>query len=510
MYVIIFQKKLISYFFRKNIITLHLVYLSDMKTFFPIITLLLFIFAGKAFSQPAIERFLNPSYMKGASVSILIKDIDRGVVVCSYDAEREVIPASVMKIVTTAAALEILGEKFRYETAVMYDGVIKDSVLKGNLYIRGSGDPTLGSVDIGIERSKIIRQWTKAIKDAGIREIKGSVIADDSIFDSEGMSMKWLREDIGSYYGQGCYGLNIYDNRYSLFLKTGELGSKPEIEKCEPDIPELFFHNYLTAAVVEKDSSYIVGFPYSNERYLYGTVPANRSGYRLRGDIPDPALFLAQLITQFLKNEGITVEGTPTCHRLLSEQGKWKKPERKLLTSSYSPPLKDIVRITNHVSSNLYADALLKTSGLQYRSDDAISTFGKGIKVIDKFWADKGLNTSTLWMFDGSGLAPTDKISAAFLCELLEYMAKKSAVSKTFIESLPRAGREGSVASFLTGSTLQGNARLKSGSMSRVRSYAGYVSKENKRYVVAVIVNNFSCEQNQMRSDIEQLFISLF
>ena len=479
-----------------------------MKIIFSVITLFLFISSWKAYSSSAIEKFLSAPYMSGASVSIMVKDIDGGSVIYSYDAEREVIPASVMKIVTTAAALEILGENFRYETAVMYSGKITDSVLDGDLYIRGSGDPTLGSVSVGASRSKI-HEWIKAIKNTGIREIKGAVIADESIFDTEGMSMKWLREDLGSYYGQGSYGLNIYDNCYSLFLRTGEPGSRPVIEKSEPDIPSLFFRNYLTATATEKDSSYITGFPYSNERYLYGTIPANRPTYRLRGDIPDPALFLAQHVTQLLENENIAVTEPPTCYRILSQEGKWERPERKLLTTTYSPPLKDIARIINHVSSNLYADAVLKTLGLKHGSDEVLSSSGKGIKVIGEFLEDKGLNTSSLWMFDGSGLAPTDKMTAGFLCELLSYMATKSKASEAFIKSLPRAGMEGSVASFLTGSKLQGISRFKSGSMSRVRSYAGYVTQGDKRYAVAVIVNNFSCNQNQIKSDIERLLLSL-
>ena len=207
-----------------------------MKIISAIIICLLLFFSGKTHSQSAIERFLKPSYMSGASVSIMIRDIDSRSVIFNYDAEREVIPASVMKTVTTATALEILGENFRYETAIMYDGKITGNTLFGNLYIRGSGDPTLGSRDIGPDQDKNIRNWIKAIKNAGISKITGAVIADESIFDTEGISMKWLREDIGSYYGQGCYGLNIFDNRYTLFLNSGEPGSKPEIEKSEPEI----------------------------------------------------------------------------------------------------------------------------------------------------------------------------------------------------------------------------------------------------------------------------------
>jgi D-alanyl-D-alanine carboxypeptidase/D-alanyl-D-alanine-endopeptidase (penicillin-binding protein 4) len=180
-----------------------------------------------------------------------------------------------------------------------------------------------------------------------------------------------------------------------------------------------------------------------------------------------------------------------------------------MLISSYSIPLKELVRITKHVSHNLYAEALLKTIGLKYRKDETISSFEKGVRIVKDYWADKGLNTSSLWMYDGSGLATTDKLTASFICELLSYMYTKSSYSKSFIESLPRAGMDGTVANILKGSVLQENTRLKSGSMSRVRSYAGYHSKEDKVYAIAIIVNNFSCTQTQIKKDIEQLLLSL-
>ncbi len=448
--------------------------------------------------------------MRGASVSIMVKEANNDAVVFSYDADREVIPASVIKTVTTATAIELLKENFRYETAIMYDGEIQNNTLKGNLYIRGSGDPTLGSGNIGADRDKTIRKWVNAVKDAGICKITGSIISDESIFDTEGPSMKWLREDLGSYYGQGCYGLNVYDNRYSLFLKTGKPNSKPEIQRSDPGMLSIFFHNYLKTAEVKKDSTYIVGFPFSNERYLYGVVPAKRLSYKLTGDIPDPALFLAQYMKQKLEKEGIVVAGEFTCYRILSQENKWKRKERKILTTTYSLPLKDLIGITNHVSSNLYADALLKTIGLRYRTEAAVSSFSKGVVVLNNYWKKKGIETAPLWMFDGSGLAPTNKVTAKFLCEILSYMATQSKYSKTFIESIPKAGVEGTVQNTLRGSFLHGKARLKSGSMSRVRSYAGYITKENKQYVMAVLVNNFSCKQSRIKTDIEQLILSLF
>ena len=481
-----------------------------MRTIVTVFIGLLILSTGRAQTHPAIERFLSPVYMKGASLSFAVKEIQSNTFIYSYDAEREMIPASVLKIVTTATTLELLGEQFRYETSILYDGEIMDSTLVGNLYIRGSGDPSLGSSETGTDRNKVMYEWVKTIKNAGIRTINGSVIADESIFDTEGVSMKWLREDLGSYYGQGSYGLNIYDNRYTLLLSTALPDGKPEIIGSEPDIPNISYHNYLTTNKLGIDSTYIIGLPFVNERYLYGTVPSNRSEYRLRGDIPEPSLYLAQRLTELLKNDTVKVLGTPACYRILLQNNEWRTQERKLLVTTCSLPLRELVRITNHTSHNLYADALLKTAGLQNRTDELKSSLEKGIGVVKRHWEAKGLPVSALWMFDGSGLSPSDKTTASFLCDLLLYMYTQSPVSRSFIESLPRAGMEGTVANMLKGSVLQGQTRLKSGSMNRVRSYAGYVVKDNKTFAVAILVNNFSCSQTQIRQDIERLLLALF
>lgn len=458
--------------------------------------------------------------MKGATFSFSVKDIESGMVLYSYDAGRQVTPASVMKIITTATALEILGKDYRYPTSLEYDGQITGNILHGNLYIKGSGDPTLGSSHFASDRNSytpdqntFIPQWVSALQKAGIEKIEGAVIADESIFDTEGTSLKWLGEDLGSYYGTGSYGLSVFDNLYKLFLKTGPTGSKPKIKGCEPDItPAIHFHNYLKAAAVVSDSSFITGAPLISERYLYGIIPANREWYTLKGDIPDPALFLAGYLTGQLKKAGISISGAPSCYRIESENSKWNEGKKKTLITTYSPPLKEIIRITNGVSHNLFADALLKTIGLQYkpRTGEAISSFDCGIKVLQNHWRENGTDITSLWMYDGSGLAMADKVSATFVTDILTYMADSSNVSEAYINSFPKAGMEGSVRNFLKGTALQGKARIKSGSMSRVKGYAGYVSQGEKRYAIAIFVNNYSCDGRHMTQALERLLVSLF
>ena len=432
--------------------------------------------------------------------------------VYSYDTDRLQSPASVLKTVATATALEILGEDYRYPTTLEYDGILENGTLEGNLYIKGSGDPSLGSSHFAPGQNKFLSTWIAALQKAGIKHITGSVISDESIFDTEGVSIKWLREDMGNYYAPGSYGISIFDNMYKLSLQTGAAGTRPVLKGTEPDIPFIRFKNYLKAAPVSSDSAYIIGAPLDDVRYLYGVLPANREAYVLKGDIPDPALYLARYLTDQLQQKGIRVDGSPSCYRIEVEENRWKKGERKEIVTTYSPTLREIASICNHVSHNLYADALVKTVGLQYkpRRNEMISSFGRGVQVVKEYWEKKGLDVFPLRMNDGSGLAPADKVSAGFMGELLVYMATESAVSDAFIASLPQAGIEGSVRNFLKGSKLQGKAHLKSGGITGVRSYAGYITKDGRTYAVAVFSNNYSCPMSRMTRALEKLLLQLF
>lgn len=468
-------------------------------------------------AQP-VKQFLRTPGLEGASFSLIVKDTKDGTTVCAYDTLRQLTPASVMKTVTTATALEVIGKEYRFPTTLVYDGTISGGVLKGNLYIKGSGDPTLGSEHFAPDRgtytpdqNTFLPQWIDALRKAGIREIEGSVISDESVFDAEGISLKWAGEDLGSYYGTGCYGLNVFDNLYRLHLQTRAAGSRPAIKGCEPRMARLSFHNYLTAKQVSTDSSFITGFPFATDRYLYGVVPANRETYLLKGDIPDPALFLAEYVTEQLTKAGISVGGAPTCHRILDEAGEWRTGKRTEIITTFSPTLAEIVKKTNYISHNLFADALLKLLGTRYeaRPGEVISSFDRGIKVLRRYWAARGLDLSSVWMYDGSGLSAADKLSTAFMGELLVYMARQGKEPDAFVRSLPQAGLEGSVRNFLKGSALQGKARLKSGSMSRVKAYAGYIDKNGRRYAVALFINNYGCDGKEMNREIEKLLVQL-
>ncbi|MCH5329158.1 MAG: D-alanyl-D-alanine carboxypeptidase/D-alanyl-D-alanine-endopeptidase, partial [Coprobacter sp.] len=278
----------------------------------------------------------------------------------------------------------------------------------------------------------------------------------------------------------------------------------PVIESVTPEIPGLEFDNYLKAAASSVDSVYIYGAPFSCRRTLYGTLPANRRSFTVKGDIPDPPLYLGQVVTRTLRSGGITVSGDPVTVRQLrqSRQDAASRDMKPLLTF-LSDPLIDIVTQTNRQSNNLFAETLLRQIALA--GHPAGSASG-GLDVLLRYWKKRGVDTTPMMLCDGSGLSPVNAISARTLADIL-LKTYNGANGERFLHTLPQAGKEGTVRTLLAGTPLAGRLYLKSGSMSRVQCFAGYYIGQ-KPYVVVLLVNNFTGPRSQLKKQIEQLFLS--
>jgi D-alanyl-D-alanine carboxypeptidase/D-alanyl-D-alanine-endopeptidase (penicillin-binding protein 4) len=442
-------------------------------------------------TQPAaLNIFLRSKSVKHAAVSFEMVDLSTGKKIAAHNANMALTPASNMKMVTTATALELLGKNFYFETPLSYDGVIQNNILEGNLYIKGSGDPTLGSEFLEDDKEWFLRAWLAGIRRAGIKHISGNVIVLDQLYGYEGISPKWLVEDLGNYYAPGIYGISVFDNMYRVYLQSFNSGSVTSVLYTEPAMEDLQFTNTVTASLSNSDDAYISGTPFSNQRRLYGSIPVNRSSFAVKGDIPDPGLFLANYFRAYLQKNDIDVSGEATTYRLVPEEPKAQQE----LAVVRSPDLASIIRVVNVRSNNHYAEHLYKLLTIK----DSID--------IPAYWKAKGLDTPALFMYDGSGTSPANALSAGFLVQLLKYMDGKG---KDFYYSLPLAGKEGTVASFLKGTSLEGKARIKSGSITNVQSYSGYIEKGNKRYAFSIIVNNFTGKRRDLKHEMEKLLVGL-
>jgi len=443
--------------------------------------------------------FRSKSY-EHAAVSVCVLDLNSSKVVAQFNQAQSVTPASVLKLLTTGAALEMLGPDFRFETKLMSSGTIENNQLTGDLTIQGGGDPSLGSRQVSGNPEAFLADWVKAVRDAGINRVQGRILVDASAFDDEGVSPFWLWEDIGNYYATGIYGLNVFDNSFRLELKSGAAGTKSEITGMTPPIPGLSIDNHLTAADNDQDSAYLYGAPYQNEMRLFGTMPANRTAFTIRGQMPDPSTYLALRFKEELINAGIPVEGESRSTRLLTNE---QPILRKTIFRTKSIPLSQIVRIIHEKSDNFYAECLLRQ--LARTASDKPASARDGIRVVKDFWQKKGMDLSALSMYDACGLSPNDRISAELLAQVLKQMASNAG----FEQSIPIAGVEGTVSGFLKGTPLEGKLRLKSGSNQVVNSYAGYYRKNGKSYAVVMMVNYANASRSQIRKDMETFLLSL-
>ncbi len=453
---------------------------------------LIFLSYYETYATGPLSRFSENPLMRNANISVLVKDINTSAVLHRRNENISIIPASTMKLVTTATALEMLGADFRFETRIEIDGrIAADSTLFGNLYIRGGGDPTLGSEFAG--NPDFIHEWAFALKKAGIKTITGRIIADESIYNSEHINPKWTWEDMGNYYASGVYGLSYKDNTYKLYLKSEKAGSKPEIKRTEPEIKGLTFENNLTATSITYDSAYLYGIPRSNFRIIRGAIPANKEEFIVKGDIPDPGALLISDLQVTFKAMGISIN-------------MLNLPEntRRVLFSHFSPPLSVIISEINVRSNNHYAEHVFRYLSKHTNNSDSYSGSVLGIK---DFWKVRNLPVEQLFMVDGSGLSPSNAVSAQFLVSLLEYMHNKSVYSDLFMKSLPVSGVNGTLTTFLRNSILKGKVMAKSGSISRVKCYAGYINHKGKKIVFAVMVNNANGASKAVTNKIEEFLI---
>ncbi len=444
-------------------------------------------------SGPLI-KFTDNTLLKDANISLLVKDLTTGNVLFRTNATKSMVPASTMKLITTASALEILGSDFKFETRIEADGQLtKDSILFGNVYIRGGGDPTLGSAFLS--DSTFLYQWVKELKNAGIKTITGRIIADESIYNNEAINPKWTWEDMGNYYASGVYGLSYKDNTFRLFLKSGNEGTKPEILRADPEIKDLVFENNLLSTTITYDSAYFYGIPRSNLRIIQGAIPANKEIFVIKGDIPNPSKLLVSDFEMMMIKNGMSIR-------------KLTLPEtiRRTLYTHFSPALSDIISEVNVRSNNHYAEHLFRYLSVKVMGKDS---FKGSVAAIKDLWSERKLPVDQLFMMDGSGLSPSNAVSAQFLVGLLEYMYKKSIYSETFIKSLPVSGTNGTLTSFLKNTRLKGKVMAKSGTISRVKCYAGYIDYNGKKKVFAVMVNNGNGSSKAVTNKIEDFLLDI-
>lgn len=456
----------------------------------------------------AMKKMLDDEDLKNASIGFYALDLDSNQIISGIRSSMSLVPASTMKLITTATALEMMGAGKRFTTTIKYSGEIDTNcVLNGNIYIVGGGDPCLGSAKYANHYGDFMDKWATEIHRLGIDSINGRVIGDATIFSEQMIPPTWIWGDLGNYYGAGPCGLSIYDNLCQLTFTSGSKGDSTVISCINPYVPDLSFDNYVKGMVTQKDLSYIYGAPYQSNRIIKGGIPTNQKDFEVRGSIPDPTYLAAFELDMELRKKGVKLANVATTIRKIKfDESNNPNEKKKLVTSTRSPRLASIIESTNMYSVNLYAEHLMNQIGyFKYRSGDV----GSGTQATHEFWKENELDVDGLYVNDGSGLSRFNAITARQMVGILKHMYE-SKNYKVFLNTLPVAGKSGTLRNVCKGTVASGKLRAKSGYMTRVRSYAGYVTTKNKRNIgFALIVNNYNCTPYQMKKKMEKIMVKL-
>jgi len=438
-----------------------------------VIALLLCCFSLTSFSQSVTERLDKAitllqadSQFKHAAISFYVVDTKTGKVIFNKNADMGLAPASCQKVITSATAFELLGNNYRYKTALVYKGILKDGLLTGDLLINGSGDPAFGSWRWNETKDQIVlKKITAALVAKGIKKINGQIVCSNDSWESNSTPGGWVWDDIGNYYGAGASAINWHENQYDLILRSGNAtGSAVTIKGTRPTIEDVKLISEVTAAKKGSgDNAYIYLAPQSTEGYVRGTIPVEEDNFIISGAMPDPSRQLQYELKNALKENSIEIN--PAVQ-------KTAETKNETLFTHTSPPLDSINYWFLKKSINLYGEAFIKTMALEKTK---FGSTEKGIELIKDFWNHHGIEPSAINIKDGSGLSPANRVTTKALVTILQF-AKQQQWFSSFYNALPEIN----------------NIKMKDGYIADVRSYTGFVKdKSGKEYTFSFVVNNF-------------------
>ena len=477
-------------------------------------------------AQEVVDAVVSRPPLASSAVGVFAMSMD-GDTLALHNARVKFVPASNMKLITTGLALVSLGENFRYETSLGYDGTIVDGVLKGDLYIIGGGDPTTGSKAQCAEPvDALFASWLKILRTAGISSIDGSVIGDPrylSAVTPEGMG--WTYDDLGTNYGAGPTGLNFFENAQNFSIKPGTApGQKPDIQPRYPETPWMTFVNHATTgAPRSRNSVYYINTHLSPCGEFAGSFPVDRKGYTLECSNRFGAYTCAHYFCKYLRTNGVSVsEGpadiSPSGHvrqtpGMLEEGGRASDAGSiTKIGSTGSAALKSIARETNCESDNFFAETLLKTLSVK-RGGSA--DYDSCILAAESALVSLGLNpASGCRIFDGSGLSRKNYVSPSFFVNFLTAMARSS-VSGAYLASLPQPGGKGTLEYKFHSrdAAFRSRIRMKSGSMNGILCYSGYILPADgdlsHAVVFSILTNNCTASSWAVSPQIDKIIEAL-
>ena len=463
--------------------------------------------------QQMVDQAVTVEPLKGAVVGVMVQDMS-GHVVAQREAGRRMVPASNLKLITTGTALHALGPDFRFETGIGYTGEVDaDGTLHGDVYIVGGGDPTVGVADtVAVKPDALFWRWKSLLKDAGISRIDGRIIGDGRAYEGHLENQSWSYDDTGTYYGAGCNALSFYENAIDYAVSAGVEGEPVKVVQRYPETPWMHFGNLTsTGPKGTGNSLYLYTTDLAPYAEMRGTFAVDRKQKLEHFANKYGALTCAYYFWQNLRSTGWAISGGyADIDRGGYVRGRDFVPMDKAGTpkiagKSESPVLSRIVRQTNVLSDNFYAEAMFRQMGERASGVAVYDSCRVAVTEVLESLVPGSLDG--LRIEDGSGLSRLNTVSPAFLVDFLRAMTRSRGFN-AFLASLPKPG-EGTVATLLPKLPAEKKARVrvKSGSMDGVLCYSGYILDENGKptFIFSLMVNGATAKTAVLRDTLGAL-----
>lgn len=426
--------------------------------------------------------FTAPALARGAW-SIIVRSLDRDDVLYARNSSRLLLPASALKILTLAAAGEQLGWDFQFETRLVALGSIEHGVLHGDLFVVGTGDPTLVDRDGSAEHA--FAEWARALRKAGISAIRGRIVGDDRAFQDSGLGAGWSWDDLVAGYAARVSALQFNDNLVGLQIAPGTAPGAPARVTIDPPGSGLMVVNRVMTAAAGGTASVVAHrLPGSVELLLTGAVPLDAAPVARTVSVDNPTRFLVSALRRALIADGVAVEGEAVDVDDLHEPPL--AAEAHAIGTYRSAPLAEVAVRLIKQSQNLHAETLLVAIGRQVGDPTAAG----GVRAIRTTLEGWGVAPGAFFQADGSGLSRYNYVSADALADVLTHVDRHPESRAVFAAALPVAGEDGTLEARFVGSAADGIVHAKTGSMSGVRTLAGYATTVSGERLVFAILGN--------------------
>jgi D-alanyl-D-alanine carboxypeptidase/D-alanyl-D-alanine-endopeptidase (penicillin-binding protein 4) len=451
-------------------------------------SLQLFSYSSISELNQQLDDIFNDNSFRNANWGVVIQSLDNGEYFYKRNEDKFFVPASNLKLFTTAAGLLLLGSDYRFSTNILLNGYQSGSTLYGDLVIQGRGDPTISGRFYSNDIYFVYDTWIDSLLDMGVTNINGNVVGDDNLFDDIGLGNGWAWDYETDWYAAQSSAISYNDNCVDISIHYNQKYDSV-IVSSKPSLRSIVILNSVKPAIGnEKTNIEVVRERGTNVITVSGKFRKDADSLITYATVQNPTQFAMLVLKHRLEKRGIRVNGyaidIDDYERVINYD------DLELLFVNQSENLSEIVKVINKGSQNFFAEQLLKTIGLEKIGFGSVTN---GVTAVKEVFADIGLNPENIVMVDGSGLSHINMVTPRQIVELLKYMYSNKKVYSDFYNSLPIAGIDGTLGKRMKNTTAENNVRAKTGYISHVRSLSGYaVTGDGEPIAFSMIANNFS------------------